>query len=1229
MAEETTTAGGHHGMSPWIGWGISTLLLFLLNRKNKKSSSTSSQQPSKFTDTTVNNIGSPVPVVLGRCLIKNPLVSFYGDFRADPYTEEYGMHSKLNVWGFLLPLIVQLIFIVCQKDTIVLTAGVGTEVPTGPVSVPDVEDVGNIVIPPPQVSTTQLRVESGIPVQAGHYAGTTTGPGMVSGQIEYAESGKKRAQIVNVIVQFILWLLLWLFNKHAGRVTIQKGFKYYLGWQHIICWTGDNIGIKRLWMNVYDSNVEDSTNVGVWEPSNHVAWEQDNINGIVAHIDQPDMFGGVDEGGGFIGDVRFYFGNRIQPKDPWMIRQMTISGGIPTELKGLTPKYPMYLTCAVSNSDCQSGAYIGKQATVPEMWFEVVNYPNRLAVDYEDIIQQKYNAKITEYWKNITNFMTTMSASVQTFMQPYLSKVQSDIVTYMGDKDPVTLNQLKRDLEDAYNNFPSTDKDEFYHVYEPLYKLVSRGRWTLHKIGEDLNPAEAIYEILRNEYWGCSYQEERVDVDGLVDLGIICEQEELGVSCLINRVAQANEYITKILDHINGVKYDNPTTGKLSFRLIRNDYDVNKLKSFDVSNCESCEFSRLDWSETTSAISLNFTDASNKYDTGQFLQTDVSNRLITGSYTEKQVDGTYFTTISNARWLSQASLLSEGYPLAAVNLVTNRDAYTVTIGEPIKISWEPYGITQMVFRVTDIDYATLKDGKISITAMEDVFGFDKLDYDFSDTPSWTDPDKEPFDIARYLFMEDPYELSLSLDTYLYAYAAQPSNYSVIWDCWRHIRGAYSKTAQSSVWSTVGRMIYGYDEKYDFDTLGFEFSHIGVNGVELLNNKIALIADDPRSYNRNSGLNLIVVDDEIMSYDYFVKLPNGNYQMKNVIRGVFDTIPKRHTAESIVFFIEYRMNVNGSKVVAYAGDSVEEQLELRTETVTKAQEFDPALIENFRTTRRSEQPSIMANLMFGADRGTETTYNHNIPTTRQISHDILFKFIGRNKFSTRGILEQTDDTTIIDVGNDTKNVLQVSCNGVDFEYKWDARDTTVTPNVNVNNFTLKWVDFCRELDNRVAFSNTVSMSIKTYDSIKDLYSYDSYDKIVNYVMPRLAGIVANSADVQPYADTLVQPTLNSILLPATTVSPQITLTFEDCALIFVGTTPAIGTPIIGQDGLGYDLTTEAYRIDGYDSAGKAIIHKITVEEEFIFRTNYTVLVGNFSDYFRYRAGKWLGYTPYVV
>ena len=97
----------------FIGWGVSTLLLWLFNR-NHDNDSSSSQDPSKYTDSNVNQIGSAVPVVLGRVMIKNPLVSYYGDFDYKPYTEEYGMYSRFP-WESIITTLVMGILSLCSK----------------------------------------------------------------------------------------------------------------------------------------------------------------------------------------------------------------------------------------------------------------------------------------------------------------------------------------------------------------------------------------------------------------------------------------------------------------------------------------------------------------------------------------------------------------------------------------------------------------------------------------------------------------------------------------------------------------------------------------------------------------------------------------------------------------------------------------------------------------------------------------------------------------------------------------------------------------------------------------------------------------------------------------------------------------------------------------------------------------------------------------------------------
>ena len=134
------------------------------------------------------------------------------------------------------------------------------------------------------------------------------------------------------------------------------------------------------------------------------------------------------------------------------------------------------------------------------------------------------------------------------------------------------------------------------------------------------------------------------------------------------------------MSHINGVKFDNPYTGKLEFRLIRNDYNVNDLPVFDTSNCASLSFSRLDWSETVSEVSVRFTHADNKYEEGQLKLSDLANTFLTGTHKSIDVDGSYFTIPSTAKALAESQLLSAGYPLAFVSIECNRIGYNRVIG---------------------------------------------------------------------------------------------------------------------------------------------------------------------------------------------------------------------------------------------------------------------------------------------------------------------------------------------------------------------------------------------------------------------------------------------------------------------------------------------------------------------------------------------------------------------
>lgn len=1202
MAKQRTT---YNGWGEFGGYMVSTLLLLWLRRKGGNSGSDSDNKPAKYTDSNVNQIGGTIPVVLGRAMIKSPLVSFYGDYRADIYTEEYGMHSNLDIKSVLWPMIISLI----------VTWAMPTE----------------------------------------HKVTVTTPDGPGTGVAIDIDNGAKNAAMMNAVCSFLMWLLMSLLNKHMGRTTIQKGFKYYLGWQNIICWTGEHCGIKKIWMNVYDSNAEDSTEQGIWG-SNNISWKSQNPKGIVAHIDKPDMFGGVDEQGGFVGDIRFYFGTHEQGRDSWMADQMTKSENIPTNLKGLTPVYPMFMTSVIPT------AYIGKQCVIPEMWFEVVNYPQNLKDKYKYDLQGIYNDSLTDKADKLLDFINKQPSIVIDTISKYIKDYTTSLTDYKNkasvsnlclqlynnakddykncqdlyqknptDTNKKNLNEAIKKLQDSEskytkaqddtniefsklkdsftslkNNWPASEKDEFTNRSNNFNKLLTNGVWHLGRLNDDVNAAEAIYEILTNSFWGCHYVEDRINVNSLLKVGITTEEEGFGISCQINKIDKAGVYIKKILEHINGVCYDDPITGKLTFKLIRNDYTIEKLPVFSTSNCESMEFTRLDWSETSSAVQASFTDASDKYNTNSFTYNDPANVKITDNYKEEQIDGEYCTTADTVRVFAQTQLLSLGYPLMAVNIKSNRIAYNTTIGDPINVNWKPYGITQQIFRVTDIDYATLTEGKISITAIEDVFSFDKVKYEYGEIPQWTNPVKPPKEINPFIFIEMPYELTISLDTYIYAFAAQTNSYNEYWNIWRFVSPNYVKTVQSSQFPAVLRMTYGTDKIFGEDD-GFVCDAVDLNSSSILDLKIKSINDDPHTYNNKSSLNLLLIEDEIISYDSIIKMPNGQYTFKNVIRGVYDTLPDVHPAYSNVFVLDSGLNISGIKPCVYSGQISSESLEITASTSTDEIPFDIAKVKSLTTVRRSEMPTIMGDLKFGADRGTFTAYKYNWPATTIFSYNILFQYNNRNKFNNYGIISQIDKDTPILMNDDIQNVIEVKT--VDKTFKIYSETT------NNNVMLIEWSEFCKNMDKFLRSINNVSLTIYTFNKIKNLYSYSHYDETFIYYVPKLVGIVDIGTEtddvkikekIQEYADSISMEAVVSI--PESSVNPVITYPYEECNLVFAGAVASSGANesdlVQGQDGKYYQIADIAYKINGLNDNNYASIQKVSIKEYFVFSSRIT-------------------------
>lgn len=350
-------------------------------------------------------------------------------------------------------------------------------------------------------------------------------------------------------------------------------------------------------------------------------------------------------------------------------------------------------------------------------------------------------------------------------------------------------------------------------------------------------------------------------------------------------------------------------------------------------------------------------------------------------------------------------------------------------------------------------------------------------------------------------------------------------------------------------------------------------------------------------------------------------------MQGIIRGIYDTIPAIHTSSSVMFLLDTMQNITGTKKLVSQGQIATESLCLTSETVSKQAELDISTAFNMTTTRRAEQPSVMANLKFGADCGEDTVYKYN--NVDRLSSDMKFKFNQRDKFKTYNVIAQEDTEyrgTEIVTDETTQNRAIVTYGANKKEFVFDAYEKT--------DFIIPWNKLCEAFTVR----DSMSMNIKigTYDPVKGLYSNQLYSKDIIMEVPSIVGIVANKEEAQAYAGGIVKESY--VIVPKSDYSISRTILYNLCPMVMLykvdiienedGTvteTPVVGI-IKGQDGNMYDLQPICYRIVGKDTEGKALLYEMTIDIEYVLKTYFNTRVNNPTDYYKYNVnGVWEAIT----
>ena len=524
-----------------------------------------------------------------------------------------------------------------------------------------------------------------------------------------------------------------------------------------------------------------------------------------------------------------------------------------------------------------------------------------------------------------------------------------------------------------------------------------------HKIGEDANPIECLYELLTNSEWGLGAPVSAQATSVFQLLAQTCYNEGIGFSLLWDTQKPIKEIADEILKLVDGVINIDMGTGKYTPLLIRRDYDPDSIPVYNSDNIvDFVSYSHGAWDGTVNDVRLVYADRAAGYKDRPANFKSHANARIQDNVVPHNLSilGVSTAELANRIVTREAKTLS--IPLAKLKIKVNREGAQAYVGGVFKWVGEPYEIDQMLFRVTSVDLGTLEKGEVTIEATEDVFGM--VDAIYANTPAstWVNPVAAPTAATTARAIEQPYFLSLGLFRMMVA-ALRPNDSQLSYDLYvSEDNGAsYDDRDQQVEFTPTATLAQSY---------GQLTSDIDNGGTLVLTNVVGvdqLYKTDANGVAR--GVNLMLVDDELMAFEDYTDNGDGTITPVNVWRGLLDTVPAAHSTGARAWLVGaaaciLEQNFAGTQTV-------------RAKPVTNGAGGQTALTDAPTLTltlgQRALRPYVAGNFRVNGSATANT-----IPATG----DVALAWAHRNRLAQTSIIRQTAADVTPEIG--TTYVLRI-------------------------------------------------------------------------------------------------------------------------------------------------------------------------------------------------------------
>lgn len=272
-----------------------------------------------------------------------------------------------------------------------------------------------------------------------------------------------------------------------------------------------------------------------------------------------------------------------------------------------------------------------------------------------------------------------------------------------------------------------------------------------------MNGVHIVYEVLTNRAWGRGLPAHRIDTDSWTAAAQALFNEGFGLCMRWTRTSQVDSFAAEVLETIAANTYQDRATGKIVIKLIRNDYVAEQLPLFDTESglLSITEATFGAPSEVINEVVVRWRDpvtGEERTSRAQNLAAIQSAGGVINSTTREYLG---IPTAELASRVAQRELRLVSVPIRRFSLSLDRRGWQVYPGSVIRIRDLRRNIPEMVVRVASVREGGLRDGKIDIVAVQDVFSMPATANTGTQGNVWQPPNSRPC-LGRVRVMEMPY-----------------------------------------------------------------------------------------------------------------------------------------------------------------------------------------------------------------------------------------------------------------------------------------------------------------------------------------------------------------------------------------------------------------------------------------------------------------------------------------